>query len=336
VFHKGAVSEADQAAIVELREAADLESDDGARTNLTVHVFDVDQPMDAVAQALWESFEAPELPLVALRYPPTVPFGEALWAASLGEANLDALRDSPVRTEIAERLLDGDTGVWILLESGDAEQDTAAAKLLGDQLKALEGTLKPYHVPTSPDDDEVPTVTLSMLRLSRDDPKEQVFVNQLLRSEADLMDLEGPMAFPVFGRGRMLYAFVGKGINADTISETCTFLSGQCSCVVKDQNPGTDLLMTANWDTNAGAPAIYEFELPPLAGEAATLPAGAANAPLAPPVPAALPVPEVELPEELAQDVSGTMIRNVIVVLMAVFATLAAITIVTVLRRRTQ
>lgn len=91
--------------------------------------------------------------------------------------------------------------------------------------------------------------------VSRDDPGEAVFRRMLLMSEPDLRDYDEPMAFPVFGRGRALYALVGAGINPDTIAEACMFLTSRCSCVVKELNPGMDLLMTANWD--AAAEQVY-------------------------------------------------------------------------------
>ncbi len=75
-----------------------------------------------------------------------------------------------------------------------------------------------------------------------------------------------PMAFPVFGRGRVLYALIGKGINAGTIEQACRDLTGPCTCQVKDQNPGTDLLMAVNWEKLVTPTAQEEKELPPLTG----------------------------------------------------------------------
>ena len=71
----------------------------------------------------------------------------------------------------------------------------------------------------------------------------------LLGIEDDLRDLQEPMAFPIFGRGRVLYALVGRGINPDTISETCSELIGPCTCTVKEENPGVDLVMSVDWDS---------------------------------------------------------------------------------------
>ena len=39
---------------------------------------------------------------------------------------------------------------------------------------------------------------------------------------------------------------MGKGINRDNILEIVEFLLGDCSCVVKQWSPGTDLLITGH------------------------------------------------------------------------------------------
>ena len=44
-----------------------------------------------------------------------------------------------------------------------------------------------------------------------------VLLQMLLNTEDDLKTMKEPMAIPVFGRGRALYALVGKGINEETI-----------------------------------------------------------------------------------------------------------------------
>ena len=75
-----------------------------------------------------------------------------------------------------------------------------------------------------------------------------MFREILLSSEDDLKDFDEPIAFAVFGRGRAMPALVGKGINNAMIDDACTFLSGPCSCQVKRQNPGFDILTSVNWD----------------------------------------------------------------------------------------
>ena len=116
-------------------------------------------------------------------------------------------------------------------------------------------------------------VSFSSLRLSRTDPAEKIFVDMLLGSEgggelslrAD--DVRGkPMAFPVFGRGRVLYGLVGDGINEDTIADACQLLIGPCTCQVKDDNPGIDLVMAVDWESLVERSVEIDKALPPLAG----------------------------------------------------------------------
>ena len=76
----------------------------------------------------------------------------------------------------------------------------------------------------------------------------------LLSTEPDLRGRDEPMAFPVFGRGRVLYALVGAGVNAENVRHTLDFLVGGCSCTIKRQNPGVDLLLTADWGPVVPAP----------------------------------------------------------------------------------
>ena len=92
----------------------------------------------------------------------------------------------------------------------------------------------------------------SILTLNRDDPQEHFLLKMLLASESDLEELNQPMAFPVLGRGRVLYGLVGKGISELTIGLASRFIIGPCSCQVKNQNPGFDLLMVNDWDEKIG------------------------------------------------------------------------------------
>jgi hypothetical protein len=110
-------------------------------------------------------------------------------------------------------------------------------------------------------------IRFSIVRVSRDDAKEQAFIDMLLDSEEGLRDEEfqgQPMTFPIFGRGRALYAVIGEGINREVIFDVCRFLVGPCSCQVKNQNPGTDLLMAVNWEESITPQIAVDESLPPL------------------------------------------------------------------------
>ncbi len=114
----------------------------------------------------------------------------------------------------------------------------------------------------------------SSIEVSRDEASESVLVKMLLGSEPDLAETAAPMAFPVFGRGRVLYALVGAGIKPDMIMKACSFIVGPCACEIKSENPGFDLLLTADWESGAGAAKLIgNVELPPLPGTALASPA---------------------------------------------------------------
>jgi hypothetical protein len=204
-----------------------------------------------------------------MRFPLRSGIDAHVWAGKPADSDLDSLLDSPLRREIAKRLLGGQSAVWVLLDSSDKGANDTAEALLKAELPRLEKDLK---LPEVAQQDEALLaggpelkIAFSMLRLSREDPAEQVLVRTLLATEPDLKGIDEPMAFPVFGRGRAHWALVGPGISQENIADLAAFLVGECSCEVKEQNPGADLLMTAAWDQLSGAFVVDET-LPPLVG----------------------------------------------------------------------
>jgi hypothetical protein len=204
-----------------------------------------------------------KLPALALWYPMhrgrTPPF----WVGEFKPDMIPALIQSPKRKELATRLTKGDSAVWVLVESGNASKDKAALKVLNDELKKATPMLKQEMAPLL-DASQTPglKIKFSTLSISRSDPNERFLVASLLNSEPDLQKYaDEPILFPVFGRGRALYALVGKGINVDNIDEALGFLTGPCSCQIKMWNPGVDLPMAVDWDA-AVAQFYQEFDEP--------------------------------------------------------------------------
>ncbi len=191
------------------------------------------------------------LPWLIVRYPVRMDTRGLVWAGSASVDEVGVWTDSPIRRKITRMLLDGSVGVWVFLESGDKTKDEAAYECLERELSRFERVMRLQ--------DELGVesgVTSKVLRLSRHDPAEKALLLMLTQSEPDLERLFAePMVFPVYGRGLVLYALVGAGINAVTITETAEFLAGECSCEIKSQNPGMELLMTADWEGDNGASA---------------------------------------------------------------------------------
>tara|TARA_Y100001934_G_scaffold283219_1_gene401285 strand:+ start:3254 stop:4396 length:1143 start_codon:yes stop_codon:yes gene_type:complete len=249
VFHRGELDADSQALIKRL-----TREESGTRANVSVMTIDLAGDQAAKWQPVWKSFKADKLPWIAVRPAPRTGITTLLTSEALTEGLVDHLLDSPARRDYRARLAAGDSAVWILVESGNAEADNAAATALDQRINYLNSVLK---VPELSDEDVANGLVsissddlklqFSTLRVSRADAAERLFVKMLLGVESDLGELNDPMVFPVFGQGRALYALVGAGINDETIDMAGIFLSGKCSCEVKEENPGLDLLMTANW-----------------------------------------------------------------------------------------
>jgi len=140
----------------------------------------------------------------------------------------------------------------LFIESGNVDKDKAALKLINQELDSATEQLKEMatEIPTEPG---VPSFeyTFSTLSVSRSDPNEQMLLTMLLNSEPDLEEYKSePIVFPIFGRGRALFALVGEGINTDNLREAIGFITGPCGCEIKMMNPGVDLLMAENWDAS--------------------------------------------------------------------------------------
>jgi hypothetical protein len=223
--------------------------------NITVHYVDAEKKKRQVEGNTLRDGAYPDQPQMTVYFPLGTYNREPFWRKPLTKDAVKELVDSPLRKDIARRLLGGDSVVWILLGSGNRQKDDEAAELLREQLSGLQDTLKLPGFPTAADENISFSENALMLRpafslvnLRRDDPEEAFLVASLLRTEQGLLEIHEPMVFPVFGRGRVLYALTGRGINKGNIAQTCRFLCGPCACEVKAINPGGDLLITAGWD----------------------------------------------------------------------------------------
>ena len=278
VFHRGPLAATQQVALDRLKKSDRV---------LNTSAVDVAGKLDEEAAAIWQKHSAAALPWMVVRYPSDLQAPVDAWAGPLAEENVALLLDSPARRQIARRLIEGDCAVFLLLEGGDRAKDDATAILLETELKRMQETLelpKPedgrWGDPVYDQRGAPPLrVAFSLLRLSREDPAERIFVKLLTATMPALDRMAWPIVFPFFGRGRVLDALMGPQIDKDVIEDACAFLVGPCSCIVKDQNPGIDMVMAVDWDAAlAGQPsAIPKMEPPPLAGVSAFVPGDAAG-----------------------------------------------------------
>ncbi len=176
-----------------------------------------------------EKAGAPE-PYYALYY------GDRLFSTYKSSSEMAGLVTSPLRTKIHSEIMSGKLCVMLYLTTGNKETDEKG-------LKEIESALS-----VSPFRD-----IITLVPLNRNSPEEGQFVNMLLNVESDLKTINSPMLFGIFGRFKALEPLVGNGITADNVSLMIRFLTADCSCLIKDNLPGTDILFTNKWENPAPA-----------------------------------------------------------------------------------
>ena len=300
--------------------------------NLTVNRVNLAGEVPPPLRLLWNAQENPTSPWMVARYPRQSRIENPAWAGPLTAETVGALLDSPARRDLARKLLRGDAVVWLLLESGDRERDDEAGRLVEAESGKLQQTLKLPEPSTldPPMNANVPLkIAISIVRVARSDPAERMLVNLLLNRNPKLATGKEAMLFPIFGRGRAIPPAIGPEIRAEALLEMAEFLTGPCSCQVKEMNPGYDLLLTANWSSLIGYQELQLPEPPPLvsmsqfaATAASNVTATSTQASLSPAAAGAPPAPVA--PDHL--------VRNLIVVLGAGACFLATMTFVLKMR----
>jgi len=234
--------------------------------------------------------------LSRLTFPHAAPDATPAWSGKLDGTTLPRITGSPARAEIVKRILAGDCGVWVLVESGQRASDDRAAAALEKRLRYLEQVAQiPPIDPNDPSSQLGPGpalhVKFSLLRIKRDDAAEEVFTSMLAGPNHDMENANGPWLALVFGRGRALGAWPAEGFGDEQTDEACLFLLGACSCEVKRMNPGWDLLVDVNWNES-----LQAMGLPPPPSEELQKPVVAAQEVGTVQPEAAAPKPEPEKP----------------------------------------
>lgn len=296
--------------------------------NLTVSRVDLAGEVPPPLRSLWNAQTNPTSPWMVVRYPRPLGFENPAWAGELSAETVGALLDSPVRRDIAQRLLSGDAVVWLLLETGDRKQDDETGRRVEVETQALQATLKlPEPSPQDPPmNADLPLkIAFSIVRVARSDPAERMLMNLLLNWNPNLVTAKEAMLFPIFGRGRVIPPAIGSEIRAEAMREMAEFLTGPCSCQIKELNPGYDLLLTANWSSLIGYQEVLLPEPPPLVSMSQFAATAASNVTASATPTAGLPVATSASSAPVEPD---HLVRNLVVVLGLGVCFLATMTLV--------
>jgi hypothetical protein len=268
-LHRGQPSAADRALLGQFDEMLQTAK---VPTNITLQAWDLSDEsqltsMPSPVRAAWTNQQKKQRPDQREPRPDDSlfvvvnPHGVAIHGGNLEPEDLETLTDSPARRRMTELMHQGHGAVFILLRSGNETDDNLAESILQ---KAVAQTIprqagdatsedsEPLFHATSPRQEPL---NAAMVRISREDPQEAWLVKMLLSVEEDLHDYDEPMIFAICGRGRALEPYIGGGIIPENLADSVAFMTGNCSCIVKEQNPGLDLLTRWDWDATAVAMA---------------------------------------------------------------------------------
>jgi hypothetical protein len=191
-----------------------------------------------------------KLPVLAIWYPDQMGKVAPFWMQEVTSTDLQALADSPKRQQLTESLINGESVIWVFVPSGNSRKDENAQNVLRRELdRAADNLAKApsYDAPGS--EGKKLRYSFPILTLSRSESTERFFLDMLLQSGSHTSEhKDEPIVFPVFGRGRMFGGLSGEQINEKNIQGIVSYLAASCSCEVKAQHPGMDLLLSAFWD----------------------------------------------------------------------------------------
>ena len=289
VVHQGPLTEDQKKAVQLLEQAVSPTFETGA--NLMLHKLDLASSprVDPRWKAEVSTFKPDDTPRIALYYPESAKISEPLWTGDLTIKNAKGIIDSPLRQKIRDELLTGTSNVWLLLQGGDESMDRKAEERLrkfleqaSSETKLPDGIIpleKAHQLRSGPDEgpidmddvlrSSVPLkIHFSTLAVSRNDPGEEIFIAMLLNHSGRMRSIAGqPIAIPIFGRGRVLEGMIGEDITLEHTLGASSYLCAACSCQVKEENPGLDMLMAVKWaDHMLGNLIIEDRTLPPLEG----------------------------------------------------------------------
>ncbi len=238
----------------------------GSLANYSLKTIDVTKPE---GKTLAHERTITAFPWVEILYPVHSEAQGAVWSGPLASGQAKKILQSSARSRLVRSLLGGEVAAWVLIKSGQEHKDRRALDSLTTSLERASATLRMPEIGTDQNGDPIAVadfktypVRFALIQIDRNDSQEELLINALVKSEPDLQRYDDPMAFPVFGRGRALYALVGNGIQENTILEACQSLMNWCSCEIKALNPGTDLLISADWSRPYGGKMVEDPELP--------------------------------------------------------------------------
>ncbi len=245
---------------------------ESVKANLSMRFINIDDEMSVADAEMWKAQRDSEVPWVVIRYPSSSRMKHSVWSGPLSYFRIgESLIDSPARQKINKSLIDGETAMWVLIESDDKKANKKATETI---LKGIQTSVKTLKLPAAvyaKDENTLSGTTASewkvsfdTLSLSHNDKKEIPFITMMLKSQPSLLKkLKEPIAFVFYGRCRILKGIPASELTEKSVVEANSFLLDSCQCEVKEQNPGSDMLIKYDWsDFNTKIAKMKSVRIP--------------------------------------------------------------------------
>ena len=258
VFHQAALTDAQEKLLAKL---ASKNSAGSPTANLEIVRSVIGQETKSELKSLWISLSdqakvnpaSVGVPYAVVRVRMTGQRQVNVWHGKLEDLSTMGLLESPARKKLVDRLMAGDSVVWLMLKSADEKRNETVRSLMTAQFAKLAKQMKlpeGIGLPGSELFAEVPLLLqFSMIEIDPQDKREAWLIKLMSSIDPDAVAKGEPMLAPVFGRGRALEVLPGSMINDGLVEDLTLFMCGACSCQVKERNPGFDLLISADWES---------------------------------------------------------------------------------------
>ena len=251
IVKDGALTAKEQSALTTLKSAAEF---NGGNLNIIIRQFNSAKLIQSsFATAITNINRPVKNARLYIFYPAVMDLKNHLWSSPLDTKNVNKIINSPFRKKLAEELLRGNAGVFVIVESNNTASNKITELFLEKNLRLLEKEAElSAQNPLKQDDlakgTAIPVkITYKIIKISQKGA-DDVIVSSFMKIDPELQKIKNEtMVFAVYGQGRALPPMIGNSITKENIQHISTFLSGACSCEVKDMNPGFDLLMNVDW-----------------------------------------------------------------------------------------
>jgi len=243
LFYRGSLNQEEQETFASLQE---MMRKDNSVLNLRIEKLDVDSKSDQYEQLL-QGVKPDKLPALALWYPREKGNRDPFWVRPLQSQVLEKIVESGKRREMASHLVEGCPVVWLLVYPSGEKNKEATLNSLREKISKSVTSMKqnPRFKPIIENGDS--EVSFPVVTISADNPEESVLLS-MITGFKEGSSVNKPVVLPIYGRGRALTTVTTDELDEDLIYNIMSFLLGPCSCQTKAANPGTDMLVKANWE----------------------------------------------------------------------------------------